>query len=258
MSQGPTRRSSVTSQHEPTRRLRGGYSESETVNPLFRLKRGKKQDGLLGSNLVGSERRSSEEVSSIGDIDRRKERSRVKDVFGGRRGKHEIKVESQKKERVQKAAYGRSEEDGAEEMWSSSESSGSLLCSLAPAWLTARRRRRRAAPPGEWAVTVAGSCPAALPNDVEMRLRFPDPYRRSTAPTLTPQAKPQPPPPSCPRAVECGAQCSQGGRTRRVLDDASRLTLTVKKEASGKISKYEKDVKLFSLDGALSFHTNCG
>ncbi|XP_045779569.1 uncharacterized protein LOC123877107 [Maniola jurtina] len=239
MSKGSTRRASISSQHEPTRRLRGGYSETES-NTLFTLKRGKK-DGLLGSKLVG-ERRSSEEVSSIGDVDRRKERSRVKDVLGGRRGKTEVKVESHKKERVQKAAYGRSEEDGAEEMWSSSESSGSLLCSLAPAWLTARRRRRRAAAPGEWAVTVAGSCPAALPNDVEMRLRFPDPCRRTAAPASTPQAKP-PPPPACPRAVECGAQCTQSGHTRRVLDDTSRLTLTVKKEASDSSIVASKSVK---------------
>ncbi|XP_069362073.1 uncharacterized protein [Maniola hyperantus] len=240
MSKGSTRRASISSQHEPTRRLRGGYSETES-NPLFRLKRGKK-DALLGSNLM-SERRSSEEVSSIGDRDRRKERTRVKDVLGGRRGKTEVTVESQKKERVQKAAYGRSEEDGAEEMWSSSESSGSLLCSLAPAWLTARRRRRRAAPPGEWAVTVAGSCPAALPNDVEMRLRFPDPCRRTAAPASTPQAKP-PPPPACPRAVQCSAQCTQSGHTtRRVLDDTSRLTLTVKKEASDSSIVASKSVK---------------
>ncbi|XP_052744251.1 uncharacterized protein LOC112054205 [Bicyclus anynana] len=236
----PTRRTSVPLT-EPTRRLRGGYSESETANPLFRLKRGKRQDGHVSSNVIGSERRSSEEVSSVGDRDRRKEKSRVKDVLGCRRGKTEVKVESHKKERVQKTAFGRSEEDGAEEMWSSSESSGSLLCSLAPAWLTARRRRRRAAPPGEWAVTVAGSCPAALPNDVEMRLRFPDPSRRS-APAPTPQPPP-PPPPACPRAVECGAQCSQSGRPRRVLDDAGRLTLTVKKEASDSSIVASKSVK---------------
>ncbi|CAH2053917.1 unnamed protein product, partial [Iphiclides podalirius] len=64
---------------------------------------------------------------------------------------------------------------GASGSSSSSESGGSLLCPLAPAWLQARRRRRRAnaAGAGRWAVTVAGSCAAALPADVEMRLRFP-------------------------------------------------------------------------------------
>ncbi|KAM3958917.1 uncharacterized protein ACR2FA_007092 [Aphomia sociella] len=65
----------------------------------------------------------------------------------------------------------------------SGESGGSLLCSLAPAWLAARHRRaprRRGPPPpadldaaGGWSVTVAGSCRSALPADVEMRLRFP-------------------------------------------------------------------------------------
>ncbi|CAD0205007.1 unnamed protein product [Chrysodeixis includens] len=98
----------------------------------------------------------------------------------------------------------------------SSESGGSLLCSLAPKWLSQGRARRAARrrehergapaapapasplaataapltralpsqpsmdastadqqPPGGWSVTVAGSCRAALPADVEMRLRFP-------------------------------------------------------------------------------------
>lgn len=87
MSEGQQRRTSVSSQHEPTRRLRGGYSESETTN-LFRLKRGKKD---LGSNFLGSERRSSEDVS-IGDMDRRREKTRIKDILGGRRARNEVKV----------------------------------------------------------------------------------------------------------------------------------------------------------------------
>ncbi|KAJ8712011.1 hypothetical protein PYW08_008965 [Mythimna loreyi] len=79
---------------------------------------------------------------------------------------------------------------------SDSSESGSLLCSLAPRWLAQGRARRAARrrdperpgpaplapdsarltdqqPPGGWSVTVAGSCRAALPADVEMRLRFP-------------------------------------------------------------------------------------
>lgn len=37
---------------------------------------------------------------------------------------------------------------------------------------------------GGWSVTVAGSCPGALPADVEMRLRFPQPHQ--THPTQPP------------------------------------------------------------------------
>ncbi|XP_050354962.1 uncharacterized protein LOC126776471 isoform X2 [Nymphalis io] len=220
------RRKSISSQCEPTRRLRGGHSERETIPSIFRLKRGKKDEGSLGSNSL-SERRSSEEISSLGDKERRKERLKVRNLLGAtgreKRGKSQVRVED---ERRQRGGCGRREGEDGEEGWSSSESSGSLLCSLAPAWLTARRRRRRAAPPGEWAVTVAGSCPAALPNDVEMRLRFPDPRRRNS---VLSEQTPRPPP--CARAVDCGAQCTQG-HTRRSLDDAGRLTLTVKKEAS--------------------------
>ncbi|XP_046971855.1 uncharacterized protein LOC124538730 isoform X1 [Vanessa cardui] len=211
------RRKSISSQCEPTRRLRGGNSERETIPSIFRVKRGKKDEESLGSNSL-SERRSSE-VSSLGDKERRKERLKGRE----RRGKSQVNVEE---ERRQRGGCGKREGDDGEEGFSSSESSGSLLCSLAPAWLTARRRRRRAAPPGEWAVTVAGSCPAALPNDVEMRLRFPDPRRRNSG--LSEQT-PRPPP--CARAVDCGAQCTQG-HTRRSIDEAGRLTLTVKKEAS--------------------------
>ncbi|XP_047537864.1 uncharacterized protein LOC125071587 [Vanessa atalanta] len=219
------RRKSISSQCEPTRRLRGGNSERETIPSIFRLKRGKKDEESLGSNSL-SERRSSE-VSSLGDKERRKERLKVRNLLGAtgreRRGKSQVNVDEEKRQR---GGCGKREGEDGEEGWSSSESSGSLLCSLAPAWLTARRRRRRAAPPGEWAVTVAGSCPAALPNDVEMRLRFPDPRRRNS---VISEQTPRPPP--CARAVDCGAQCTQG-HTRRSLDEAGRLTLTVKKEAS--------------------------
>lgn len=110
----------------------------------------------------------------------------------------------------------------------SGESTGSLLCSLAPKWLSSHARHRRngrrrgvesapSSPPsaaesnetgtghvyygnyldtcvahshlrcsnlaggnaGSWSVTVAGSCRAALPADVEMRLRFPHRLRVS-------------------------------------------------------------------------------
>lgn len=135
------RRKSVSSQCEPTRRLRGGHSERESIPSIFRLKRDKKNEGSIGSNSL-SERRSSEEVSSLGEKERRKERSKVRNLLGvtgrERRGKRQVRIEKERRE------GGEDEEEG----WSSSESSGSLLCSLAPAWLTARRRRRKAAAPG--------------------------------------------------------------------------------------------------------------
>ncbi|CAH0731273.1 unnamed protein product, partial [Brenthis ino] len=227
--EGSSRQKSVSSQYEPTRRLRGGHSGNDAIPSIFRLKRGKRNNKQsLESNSV-SERRSSGEAS-VGE--RAKNRSR--NILGLPR------KEKNGEERKQKGLEGR---EGEGEEWSSSESSGSLLCSLAPAWLTARRRRRRAAPSGEWAVTVAGSCPAALPNDVEMRLRFPDPRRRNSTSS---EQTPRPPPPlpsACHRAVDCGAQCTQGGRTRRGIDDASRLTLTVKKEASDSSIVASKSVK---------------
>ncbi|CAH2095524.1 unnamed protein product [Euphydryas editha] len=237
------RRKSDSSQCEPTRRLRGGHSERESIPSIFRLKRGKKEEASLGSNSL-SERRSSEEVSSLGDKVRRKERSKVRNLLGvtgrERRDKGQVRIED---ERRQRRECGRREGEDGEEEWSSSESSGSLLCSLAPAWLTARRRRRRAAASGEWAVTVAGSCPAALPNDVEMRLRFPDPRRRDSASSEQISRPPPLPPPACPRAVDCGAQCTQGGHSRRIQNDAGRLTLTVKKEASDSSIVASKSVK---------------
>ncbi|PZC76702.1 hypothetical protein B5X24_HaOG204297 [Helicoverpa armigera] len=130
----------------------------------------------------------------------------------------------------------------------SSESGGSLLCSLAPRWLAQGRARRHARrrppapaadspPPGGWSVTVAGSCRAALPADVEMRLRFPNDARASApvpcqectcrhcatcacgarppappAAAALPPAPPHPPPHPLARAD-------------------SKLTLTMKKEA---------------------------
>ncbi|XP_059053078.1 uncharacterized protein LOC131847515 [Achroia grisella] len=103
----------------------------------------------------------------------------------------------------------------------SSESGGSLLCSLAPKWLSTHARHKRSArrrdsaadtatpadspPPavapgvdatGGWSVTVAGSCRAALPADVQMRLRFP--AERDPPPTPPPPAHRQPPPPRHP------------------------------------------------------------
>lgn len=47
--------------------------------------------------------------------------------------------------------------------------------------------------PGGWSVTVAGSCRAALPADLEMRLRFP--HERG------PPAPPAPHPPHAPHAT---------------------------------------------------------
>lgn len=142
------RRKSVSSQCEPTRRLRGGHSERESIPSIFRLKRDKKAEGSIGSNSL-SERRSSEEVSSLGEKERRKERSKVRNLLGvtgrERRGKRQVRMETERRERED---CGRQDGEDGEEGWSSSESSGSLLCSLAPAWLTARRRRRKAAAPG--------------------------------------------------------------------------------------------------------------
>ncbi|CAB3232951.1 unnamed protein product [Arctia plantaginis] len=149
----------------------------------------------------------------------------------------------------------------------SSESGSSLLCPLAPRWLApapARARRaarRRAAPhadpadlsaapdsstaqahepkdaPGAWSVTVAGSCRAALPADVEMRLRFP--HERDAPLHATTQA--------C-QDCTCShcAACSCSARTERVsrapplpppaapgrlARSDGKLTLTMKKEA---------------------------
>lgn len=144
------RRKSVSSQCEPTRRLRGGHSERESIPSIFRQKREKMAEGSIGSNSL-SERRSSEEVSSLGEKERRKERSKVRNLLGvtgrERRGKRQVRMEKERRERGESGRQDEVGEDG-EEGWSSSESSGSLLCSLAPAWLTARRRRRKAAAPG--------------------------------------------------------------------------------------------------------------
>ncbi|XP_022119151.2 uncharacterized protein LOC110995984 isoform X2 [Pieris rapae] len=110
----------------------------------------------------------------------------------------------------------------SEESSSSGESDAALV---PPGWLATRRRRR--APPatrlGEWAVTVAGSCAAALPNDVEMRLRFPDP-RPS-------HHNPQPESPPRPAHRRLSESCTMG--SERARRGSERLTLTVKKEASG-------------------------
>lgn len=44
--------------------------------------------------------------------------------------------------------------------------------------------------------------------------------------------------------VDCGAQCTQGGHSRRTHDETGRLTLTVKKEASGMWEKLKKTEKI--------------
>ncbi|XP_053615349.1 uncharacterized protein LOC128678082 isoform X2 [Plodia interpunctella] len=153
---------------------------------------------------------------------------------------------------------------------SSSESGGSLLCALAPHWLYAPARRRHAArrlhhdPPattdaGGWSVTVAGSCRAALPADVEMRLRFPpdQPPSASQGHPALPLPEPQQAPQvtqeewSCVsrRCPQCACACCTGAppAPRRPPSlttapavqhnnhnpDTGRLTLTMKKEALG-------------------------
>ncbi|XP_075984773.1 uncharacterized protein LOC142982246 isoform X3 [Anticarsia gemmatalis] len=151
----------------------------------------------------------------------------------------------------------------------SSESGGSLLCSLAPRWLAPGRARRaarrreiarppRPAPPppapaqspappdprdatGGWSVTVAGSCRAALPADVEMRLRFP---HERDAPPHPAHSAPQPQPCQECTCRHCAA-CSCSARSARprapplppaapharLSRTDSKLTLTMKKEA---------------------------
>ncbi|CAK1594227.1 unnamed protein product [Parnassius mnemosyne] len=138
---------------------------------------------------------------------------------------------------------------GASSSSSSSESGGSLLCPLAPAWLQARRRRRRTAAAhaaGQWAVTVAGSCPAALPADVEMRLRFPETRAfASREHHPRPMSPPPPPPPPGSRRAPLSPSASrravkQGARTP---DETGRFTLTLKKEASDSSILASKSVK---------------
>ncbi|XP_045517024.1 uncharacterized protein LOC123709620 isoform X4 [Pieris brassicae] len=145
--------------------------------------------------------------------------------------------------------------DAASEESSSSGESDAALVS--PAWLATRRRRR--APPatrlgrsspdislqlcrlqnlswilyaGEWAVTVAGSCAAALPNDVEMRLRFPDP--RPSRHNPHPASPPRP-------AHRLSESCTMG--SERARRGSERLTLTVKKEASDSSVVASKSMK---------------
>lgn len=132
--EGPAKQKSVSSQYEPTRRLRGGHSENDAIPSIFHRNRGKSNHKESPESTSISDRRSSEGVS-IGE--RNKNRSR--NLLG--MPKKEKKGD-ERKQKVEDQRQGEGEE------WSSSESSGSLLCSLAPAWLTARRRRRRAAPSG--------------------------------------------------------------------------------------------------------------
>ncbi|CAK1546838.1 unnamed protein product [Leptosia nina] len=123
--------------------------------------------------------------------------------------------------------------DQCEESGSSSESSGTPLCS--GAWRAARRRRARQ---GDWAVTVAGSCAAALPNDVEMRLRFPDASTQRYAQHT--QGSPPRPHVHCDKNNSCPVEHI---RTRRHSEEPPRLTLTVRKEASDSSVLASKSMK---------------
>ncbi|XP_013173116.1 PREDICTED: uncharacterized protein LOC106121834 [Papilio xuthus] len=118
---------------------------------------------------------------------------------GGGNGRREKTVRQEEGLRLPLCGAGSGGAGGTADCSSSSSSeSGGLLCALAPGWLHARRRRRRlAGDAGQWAVTVAGSCRAALPTDVEMRLRFPD---TAHAPRACPPPAAQPAQPLC-RAV---------------------------------------------------------
>nr|XP_037867927.1 uncharacterized protein LOC105841746 isoform X3 [Bombyx mori] len=121
-----------------------------------------------------------------------------------------------------------------------SERDGGLLCSR---WRRTHRRRRSHAmshrDSGGWSVTVAGSCPGALPADVEMRLRFPQPHQ--THPTQPPYQRC-----SCRTRVSCACSaatervCSPTPVSaatlppparRRLSHNDTKLTLTMKKEA---------------------------
>lgn len=88
-------------------------------------------------------------------------------------------------------------------------------------------------------MTVAGSCPGALPADVEMRLRFPQPHQ--THPTQPPYQRC-----SCRTRVSCACSaatervCSPTPVSaatlppparRRLSHNDTKLTLTMKKEA---------------------------
>ncbi|OWR51191.1 hypothetical protein KGM_215237 [Danaus plexippus plexippus] len=246
------RRKSISTQHEPSRRLRGGHSESDTASSVFRVKRGRKVDGKKRTDLcsVGNTRRSFEDIASIGEQERNKERTKIREILGvEKRRKSEVKAGTQiEKERRRRKEAKEKREEELEEEWSSSESSGSLLCSLAPAWLTARRRRRRAAPSGEWAVTVAGSCPSILPNDVEMRLRFPDRRKVSLSSSTISGQSPHLAHPiqqvltqhACHHAVACGPSCS---RVLGRAEDEGRVRLTLKKEASDSSIVASKSIK---------------
>lgn len=161
----------------------------------------------------------------------------------------------------------------------SGESNSSLLCSLAPKWLSAHARQRRnarrqgieSAPSSptsadecnlkgrdvdreenakEWSVTVAGSCRAALPADVEMRLRFPhalhtrthgdqpDHYqewgrscrrRAACACSVRAESAARPPLPAAPHAPPPPTPSPSPAPARKHSD--ARLSLTMKKEA---------------------------
>ncbi|XP_030032607.1 uncharacterized protein LOC115449055 isoform X2 [Manduca sexta] len=137
---------------------------------------------------------------------------------------------------------------------SSGESGGSLLCPLAPRWLAgqARRRRRRTDhdQPGGWTVTVAGSCRAALPADVEMRLRFPRREPRDSHNTAAPAPAPHAHPTAVHQECQCRrwADCACSAPSERaavppplpaapthhhahLVKPDGKLTLTLKKEA---------------------------
>ncbi|RVE43481.1 hypothetical protein evm_011879 [Chilo suppressalis] len=181
----------------------------------------------------------------------------------------------------------------------SSDSGGSLLCSLAPRWLAhahRSRRPRRREPPlapapapdpsrdtsaphtnvtGGWSVTVAGSCRAALPADLEMRLRFPNDRAGAGRDKRSPHQHTRSHRDHrdhssdqecwcgiCRRACHCGcgpASPPRAGRTPRTphtphparapLDapdpapPAGKLTLTMKKEATDSSILASKSVK---------------
>ncbi|KAJ0172017.1 hypothetical protein K1T71_011990 [Dendrolimus kikuchii] len=124
----------------------------------------------------------------------------------------------------------------------SGDSAGGLLCSLAPKWLSAHSRhrrnaRRRGVNARGWSVTVAGSCRAALPADVEMRLRFPHESRSRTHDSSGHYQECSCRP--C-AACACSVRAEHAARPRRapplpatphLQPPDSKLTLTMKKEA---------------------------
>ncbi|KPI97618.1 hypothetical protein RR46_07365 [Papilio xuthus] len=110
---------------------------------------------------------------------------------------------------------------------------------------------------GQWAVTVAGSCRAALPTDVEMRLRFPD---TAHAPRACPPPAAQPDQPLC-RAERCVGRRSTPARVALALTkEASDSSILASKSVKKSVDSLP-DVETFRASRTSTKHsvkvTNC-